>query len=378
MNDTKETNLLRENGWLDGIDILADWANRCHGRGYLIGPGIGLATASPALRSRNIIDPRVRPSKDGDELRWLTGADGEPRIDLAIPIQALRRQAAVNLLAAVAREHGREIVELPREHIHIYDPAGRDPDAYPETYDPDKLKGPGTFTFCLSASTRLDAIELARRWGRLDNRTLAALVRLCDWGNIEPNRVIPGPPMGLPQPAGDIERIKRSPDAYRLARTEPINDGDSYRRALEQTLPSDAVESEVSALDLLVRCEAAIEPKDLAAGRWLANPKTYRRSDWRPLDADLGGRVIKGPWPGGVADRVGFRRAQLMRDVLVAGADRDTPVRTLRVLGMGEIEAMIDRGELPGKGDVPTVPDELPEATPAEDWAKVEDLMPAE
>lgn len=378
MNDTKETNLLRENGWLEGIDILADWANRCHGRGYLIGPGIGLATASPALRSCNIIDPRVRPSKPGDELRWLTGADGEPRIDLAIPIQALRRQAAVNLLAAVAREHGREIVELPREHIHIYDPAGRDPDAYPETYDPDKLKGPGAFTFCLSASTRLDAIELARRWGRLDNRTLAALVRLCDWGNIEPNRVIPGPPMGLPQPAGDIERIKRSPDAYRLARTEPINDGDSYRRALERTLPSDAVESEVSALDLLVRCEAAIEPKDLAAGRWLANPKTYRRSDWRPLDADLGGRVIKGPWPGGVADRVGFRRAQLMRDVLVAGADRDTPVRTLRVLGMGEIEAMIDRGELPGKGDVPTVPDELPEATPAEDWAKVEDLMPAE
>lgn len=378
MNDTKETNLLRENGWLEGIDILADWANRCHGRGYLIGPGIGLATASPALRSRNIIDPRVRPSKPGDELRWLTGADGEPRIDLAIPIQALRRQAAVNLLAAVAREHGREIVELPREHIHIYDPAGRDPDAYPETYDPDKLKGSGAFTFCLSASTRLDAIELARRWGRLDNRTLAALVRLCDWGNIEPNRVIPGPPMGLPQPAGDIERIKRSPDAYRLAHTEPINDGDSYRRALERTLPSDAVESEVSALDLLVRCEAAIEPKDLAAGRWLANPKTYRRSDWRPLDADLGGRVIKGPWPGGVADRVGFRRAQLMRDVLVAGADRDTPVRTLRVLGMGEIEAMIDRGELPGKGDVPTVPDELPEATPAEDWAKVEDLMRAE
>ncbi|WP_270548866.1 hypothetical protein [Bifidobacterium bifidum] len=378
MNDTKETDLLRGNGWLDGIDILADWANRCHGRGYLIGPGIGLATASPALRSRNIIDPRVRPSEDGDELRWLTGADGEPRIDLAIPIQALRRQAAVNLLAAVAREHGREIVELPREHIHIYDPAGLDPDAYPETYDPDELKGPGVFTFCLSASTRLDAIELARRWGRLDNRTLAALVRLCDWGNIEPNRVIPGPPMGLPQPIGDIERIKRSPDAYRLARTEPINDGDSYRRALEQTLPSDAVESEVSALDLLVRCEAAIEPKDLAAGRWLANPKTYRRSDWRPLDADLGGRVIKGPWPGGVADRVGFRRAQLMRDVLVAGADRDTPVRTLRVLGMGEIEAMIDRGELPGKGDVPTVPNELPEATPTEDWAKVEDLMPAE
>lgn len=378
MNDTKETELLRGNGWLEGIDILADWANRCHGRGYLIGPGIGLATASPALRSRNIIDPRVRPSKPGDELRWLTGADGEPRIDLAIPIQALRRQAAVNLLAAVAREHGREIVELPREHIHIYDPAGRDPDAYPEAYDPDKLKGPGAFTFCLSASTRLDAIELARRWGRLDNRTLAALVRLCDWGNIEPNRVIPGPPMGLPQPIGDIERIKRSPDAYRLARTEPINDGDSYRRALEQTLPSDAVESEVSALDLLVRCEAAIEPKDLAAGRWLANPKTYRRSDWRPLDADLGGRVIKGPWPGGVADRVGFRRAQLMRDVLVAGADHDTPVRTLRVLGMGEIEAMIDRGELPGKNDVPTVPNVLTEATPAEDWAKVEDLMPAE
>lgn len=378
MNDTKETELLKGNGWLDGIDILADWANRCHGRGYLIGPGIGLATASPALRSRNIIDPRVRPSKPGDELRWLTGAGGEPRIDLAIPIQALRRQAAVNLLAAVAREHGREIVELPREHIHIYDPAGRDPDAYPEIYDPDKLKGPGAFTFCLSASTRLDAIELARRWGRLDNRTLAALVRLCDWGNIEPNRVIPGPPMGLPQPIGDIERIKRSPDAYRLARTEPINDGDSYRRALEQTLPSDAVESEVSALDLLVRCEAAIEPKDLAAGRWLANPKTYRRSDWRPLDADLGGRVIKGPWPGGVADRVGFRRAQLMRDVLVAGADHDTPVRTLRVLGMGEIEAMIDRGELPGKNDVPTVPNVLPEATPAEDWAKVEDLMPAE